>query len=123
MCDDSLATRRFPRPRWSRLYAIAGLALALLALVEAFAARDGWRAAGGAIVALAAFAAMAAWARANRVALDLAAWCDCAGSQTTIRVVHSHIADATARQAGTVTPWNSGVGIPPGRRTRAPSRS
>ena len=123
MCDDSRARRRFPRPRWSRLYAIAGLGLALLALVEVLAAGDGRRTALRAVVALAALGAMAAWARANRVALDLVEWCDCAGARTTVRVIPAHIADATAHRTSTVTPWTPGVGIPTWRRTRAPSPS
>lgn len=123
MCDTSRRSKGTPRPRWGRLYAAASLGLALLATAEVVPAGAGPRLVVRCVIGLATFAAMAAWTRANRVALDLAAWCDCAGSQTTVRVVHPHIAGATARRAGTVTPWTSGVGIPPGRRTRAPSRS
>ena len=123
MCDDSRAVRRSPRLRWTGLYTIAGLALALLAAAEALPAGAGARAALQGAVGFAALGAMAAWARANRAALDLAGWCDCAASRTTVRMVHAHIADPAADRAGRVTPWAPSVGTPAGRRTRAPSPS
>ncbi|MBI2494508.1 MAG: hypothetical protein HYV94_20765 [Candidatus Rokubacteria bacterium] len=123
MCDTSRRSNGTPRPRWGRLYAAASLGLALLATAEVVPAGAGPRLVVRCVIGFATFGAIAAWARTNRVALDLVEWCDCAGARTTVRVIPAHIVDATARGTGTVTPWTSGVGIPPGRRTRAPSRS
>jgi hypothetical protein len=41
------------------------------------------------VLALGALAAMAIWSRANRTALDLLDWCECASRTVTVRVVLS----------------------------------
>jgi hypothetical protein len=88
------------RPSWAGLYARAGLMLAALLMMQSLVA------AGSALTALrcgltlAGFIAMAQWTRRNRVALDTLDWCDCAGSQVTVRVIRSaHAQSASTRDA------------------------
>ena len=46
---------------------------------------------------LGAVAAMAVWVRANRAALDLQDWCECAASTITVRVIELRWPSATPR--------------------------
>lgn len=77
------------RPRWIGLYALAGLMLAVLLLVQMLVAAGGERTTLECGLVLAGFAAMVQWTRRNRTALDHLDWCECAGSRTTVRVVPS----------------------------------
>jgi hypothetical protein len=80
-------TRRHPRPRWGRLYAIvAGGALGT-ALARSLLAVSPLRAAALVTIPALVALALAWWVATNRVALELSNWCDCAGGSVTIRVV------------------------------------
>jgi hypothetical protein len=92
MCDSTTAAahaRRVPRPRWSGLYGLGGLALGALASVELLALSATWRAACDCAVVLGAFGGTAMWTCRNRVALDLREWCDCAAGTITVRMISS----------------------------------
>jgi hypothetical protein len=94
-----------PSPSWNGLYALAGLMLSALFLVQALVAPDGERTALQCGLVLGGFAAMVYWTRRNRAALDRLDWCDCAGSRTTVRVIPSrHPQPAPARRASARTP-------------------
>jgi hypothetical protein len=77
------------RPRWGRLYGVTLSGLAALAVVEVGGPRGLPRAILRVVLALAVFAANAVWIRANRAALDLQEWCDCASQSVTVRVISS----------------------------------
>ncbi|MBI2159490.1 MAG: hypothetical protein HYU25_03700 [Candidatus Rokubacteria bacterium] len=104
------ATR--PRPRWRRLYAIALLAVAAFALAELAVRAPALRIALECAIAVAASGATLRWIRANRVALDLLEWCDCAAKTITVRVILSRPArpEDTCAAGALVTP----VGDPSG---------
>ena len=110
MCGTNGGSRRSetrPRPSWSGLYALAGLMLGALFLVQALVAPDGERTALECGLVLGGFAAMVCWTRRNRAALDHLDWCDCAHSRTTVRVIPSrHPPRAHTRWADTRTPLN-----------------
>jgi hypothetical protein len=78
-----------PSPSWNGLYALAGLMLGALFVVQALVAPDAERTALQCGVVLGGFATMVHWTRRNRAALDHLDWCDCADSRTTVRVVPS----------------------------------
>ena len=108
MCDMNGGPRRSktrPRPSWNGLYALAGVLLSALFLVQALVAPDGERTALQCALVLGGFAAMVRWTRRNRAALDHLDWCDCASSRTTVRVIPSrHPQPAPARWAVARTP-------------------
>jgi hypothetical protein len=76
-----------PRPRWSRLYLLAGLMLGAMLLVQALVSAGTERTALQCGLVLGGFGSMVQWARRNRAALDHMDWCDCATSRTTVRVI------------------------------------
>src|SRR5215475_3851556 len=80
------------RPRWLRLYALAGLMLGALLLTQALTASGTERTVLQCGLVLGGFAAMAQWTRRNRAALDHLDWCDCASSRVTMRVIPSAVA-------------------------------
>jgi len=77
-----------PRPRWGRLYGLAGLTLAALATVEVFPSSGPPLTALRCGLALGGLVAMAVWARSNRVALEQQD-CECAADTITVRVIPS----------------------------------
>ena len=84
MCDTTPRVAHGPavlRPRWEVLYAVTLPQLAALAALDAWPLRY--------LVALGVFAAMAVWVHANRAALDLQGWCECAPERMTVRVIDS----------------------------------
>lgn len=91
MCDAPSGT--LPRPRWSVLYALVVVAavtgLAIAVVVPPGLVTNVVDAALG----LAVLGAAAFWVRANRVALDLDGWCDCATEHVTMRVIQSRQPD------------------------------
>ncbi len=90
MCDSTLlAEDAVTRPRWRVLYGVVCLPLAMLGIVEVAAPPAPVRTLLRLALVLGAFAAMAVWGRANRTALDLQAWCACAASTVTVRVIGS----------------------------------
>ena len=92
MCDTRLRVTRGStpgRPRWGLLYASAIPQLAALGVVEALQSPHAIRVALRCVLALGMFVTMSVWLRANRPAIDLQDWCDCAGERMTIRVVES----------------------------------
>jgi hypothetical protein len=78
-----------PRPRWSRLYLLAGLMLGVLLLVQALVSAGAERTALECGLVLGGFGSMVQWTRRNRAALDHLDWCDCASSRITVRVIPS----------------------------------
>src|SRR5262245_6054946 len=93
MCDvteRSGSHRALPRPRWGRLYALAGFMLAALAIVETLVARGAELMVLECCLTLAGFVAMVGWTRRNRAGLDRLNWCDCASARMTVRVIPSH---------------------------------
>ena len=76
-------------PRWGLLYARTLSQLAALGAVEAVHSPHVLRMTLRCVLALGVFATMSVWVRANRPALDLQNWCDCAGARMTIRVIES----------------------------------
>ena len=94
-----------PRPGWGELYALAGLMLGALLLVQVLVAVDVERTVLQCGLVLGGFAAMVHWTRRNRAALDRLDWCDCASSRVTMRVVPSRREEpARARHAGAARP-------------------
>jgi hypothetical protein len=89
MCEELPAASTTIRPRWSLLYSAGLSAVAALAALELVTPPGGLRTGVRCAVALAAFFAMAAWVNANRAALDLQGWCDCAPGTITVRVIES----------------------------------
>jgi hypothetical protein len=90
MCDVNYrveGSKTSPRPRWGRLYLIAGLMLGVLLVVQRLVPAGAERTALQSGLVPAGFAAMTQWARRNRAALDHLDWCDCASSRVTVRVV------------------------------------
>ena len=77
------------RPRWSRLYLLAGLLLGVLWLVQALVSASAERTALECGLILGGFGSMVQWTRRNRAALDHLDWCECASSRITVRVIHS----------------------------------
>jgi hypothetical protein len=92
MCDTTSRAARGSvsgRPRWGVLYAATLPQLAALGVVEVAQSPQPVRVALRCLLALGVFATMSVWLRANRPALDLLNWCDCAGERMTIRVIES----------------------------------
>ena len=92
MCDATTsrtAGRAVPRPRWGLLYGSAGLTLAWLAATEMFVAPGPARTALRGGLALATVGVLSLWVRLNGFALDQQAWCDCAASTISVRVIGS----------------------------------
>ncbi|HET7343812.1 MAG TPA: hypothetical protein VFL90_20275 [Methylomirabilota bacterium] len=87
MCDT--AGVEVPRPRWGVLYGATLSQLTALALVEVASPPNPLRTLLRFVLGLGAFAGMAAWLRANRGAVDLQDWCECAGRQMIVRVIES----------------------------------
>ena len=90
MTERSGSPRALARPRWNGLYALAGLLLAALAIVEALVARGAEQTVLECGLVLAGFGAIVGWTRRNRAALDRLDWCDCASARVTVRVIPSH---------------------------------
>ena len=88
--ERSRMSRALPRPGWGRLYTIAGLMLASLAIAEMLVAPGAELTALESGIVVAGFGAMVGWTRRNRAALDRMGWCDCAGARATMRVIPSH---------------------------------
>jgi hypothetical protein len=90
MCDTTTGTPpRLGRPHWAVLYAVTLLPLSALGLVGIAGAQHALRTLACCVLAFATFAGMAWWLRANRAALDLQEWCECAPRTITIRVIES----------------------------------
>ena len=90
MTERSGWLRTTPRPRWGRLYALAGLMLAALAVVEVLVSPSPELTALRCGLILGGFGAMVQWTRRNRAALDHLDWCGCASARVTVRVIPSH---------------------------------
>ena len=78
-----------PRPGWRGLYALAGLMLCALLLVQVLVAVGVERTVLQCGLVFGGFTAMVQWTRRNRAALDHLDWCDCASSRVTMRVIPS----------------------------------
>ena len=92
MCDATTsrtASRAVPRPRRGLLYGSAGLTLAWLAATEMFVAPGPARTALRGGLALATVGVLSLWVRLNGFALDQQAWCDCAASTISVRIIRS----------------------------------
>ena len=92
MCDTTSQAARGSvggQPRWGFLYAATLPQLAALGVVEVAQSPQAVRVGLRCLLALGVFLAMGAWLRANRPAVDLQDWCDCAGQQMTVRVIES----------------------------------
>ena len=93
MCGVSERSGRsltLPGPRWSGLYALAGLMLVALAVAEMLIAPGAELTTLGCGIVLAGFGAMVGWTRRSRAALDRMDWCECAGERVIMRVIPSH---------------------------------
>jgi hypothetical protein len=77
------------RPRWGWLYGATLPWLTALAAAEIAGPAGIPRMVLRVVLTLGAFAGMAVWIRANRAALDLLDWCDCASRTITVREVRS----------------------------------
>ena len=98
MCDVTLlAGRALTRPRWHVLYGVVCPPLAMLGIIEVAAPSAPVRTLLRLALVLGAVAAMAVWVRANRAALDLQDWCECAASTITVRVIESQQPSAPPR--------------------------
>jgi len=87
MCET--ISRAIGRPRWGWLYGATLPPLAALAVLEAVTPPNALRTGLRYALVLTALAGMALWLRANRVAVDLQDWCDCAGTTVAVRVIES----------------------------------
>ena len=88
------------RPRWLKLYVLAGLMLGALFLTQVLTAAGTERTALECGLVLGGFAAMVQWTRRNRAALDHLDWCDCASSRVTMHVIPSIVGEPARRPAG-----------------------
>lgn len=88
MCDVAASSAKSTRPKWSVLYALVSVGLALFAVVDTLSPPGGWRTLIHGFAAVVLCGGMAAWVRANRRALAQAGWCTCAAEKTTVRVFH-----------------------------------
>jgi hypothetical protein len=79
------------------LYGVVCPPLAMLGIVEVAAPSAPVRTLLRLALVLGAVAAMAVWVRANRAALDLQDWCECAASTITVRVIESQRPSAPPR--------------------------
>jgi hypothetical protein len=92
MCQPRASTLSRPaigRPAWGMLYAAIVPQLAALAAVELGGPPNAVRITLRWALAMGMFAAMGAWVRANRAAIDLQDWCECAPRTITMRVIES----------------------------------
>jgi hypothetical protein len=108
MCDVKSRLERSettPRPRWSRLYLVAGVMLGVLLIVQALVSAGTERTALQCGLVLTGFGAMVQWARRNRAALDHLDWCECASSQTAFRVIPSGRERPLRPQCADPLPW------------------
>src|SRR5688572_11824369 len=90
MCDALASPLPASAPRWNLLYAILGGTLCGLAL-SALPPSSAVRLALGSASAVMTLGALRWWLVANRAALDLASWCDCASSTVTIRIIGASV--------------------------------
>ena len=88
MCNTPDSPSQTPRPRWGALYLIFVAVLCGLTLT-AVVTSAATRVTAGSATTVAAVAGLAWWLSANRVALDMACWCECAASAVTVRVVNA----------------------------------
>src|SRR3989454_10654895 len=102
MTERSGWLRTTPRPRWGRLYALGGLMLAALAVVEVLVSPRPELTALRCGLVLGGFGAIVQWTRRNRAALDHLDWCDCASERVTMRVIPSR------RGSRRVPRWRTG---------------
>jgi hypothetical protein len=102
MCDTSRAA--VSRPRWGTLYGATLPQLTALAVVEISSPSNPLRTVLRFALGLGVFAGMAVWLRANRAAVDLQDWCDCAGRTMTVRVIESRRPVASPRPVPLVRP-------------------
>jgi len=99
-----------PRPGWRGLYALAGLMLCALLLVQVLVAVGVERTVLQRGLVFGGFTAMVQWTRRNRAALDHLDWCPCASSRVTMRVIPSDREEpARRRRAGA---WKPGDAAP-----------
>ena len=98
------------RPRWLKLYMLAGLMLGALLLAQALTAAGTERTVLESGLVLGGFAAMVQWTRRNRAALDHLDWCDCASSRVTIRVIPSTVGEPEPPQPAAA--WTLGHAAP-----------
>jgi hypothetical protein len=104
MCERATPQRRVSsRPRWVVLYAVALSPLAALAVVEAVGLPHATRILTDCGLVLSTVIGMGWWSRANRAALDLQGWCECAPWPMTIRVIESRLPVSPERRASAVT--------------------
>jgi hypothetical protein len=90
MCDAvSGDGQPLSHPRWLRLYAVTLIQLAALAVVELAGFSAPVRTVLRCILTLGMFVGMGWWVHANRAAMDLEQWCDCASRTITTRVIQS----------------------------------
>jgi len=105
MTERSSGANTPPRPSWSGLYALAGLMLGALLLVQVLVAAGPELTVLECGLVLGGFVALVQWTRRNRAALDLLDWCDCASSRVTVRVIPSGRGEPTnIRYADAWTP-------------------
>jgi hypothetical protein len=90
VCDGS-ARQRWARPRWRALYAIVTAAAVAAAITRAALSASLVRAALLVTIPALTGVALAVWIATNRVALDLADWCDCAERTVRVRVIDASV--------------------------------
>src|SRR2546422_10646869 len=89
MTERSGWSRTTPRPRWGRLYALGGLMLAALAVVEGLVSPGPELTALRCGLVLGGFRAIVQWTRRHPAALDHPDWCDCARERLAMRGIPS----------------------------------
>ena len=87
MC--ATVSAKVSRPGWGALYGATLPQLTALAVAEMSSPPHPLRTVLRFLLGLGTFVGMAVWLRANRAAIDLQDWCDCAGRQMTVRVIES----------------------------------
>lgn len=90
MCD-AVSDDRQPmsHPRWLRLYAVTLIQLAAFAVVELAGFSAPVRTALRCLMTIGLFVGMGLWVHANRAAMNLEQWCDCASRTIAVRVIQS----------------------------------
>ena len=86
MCTTPASRSQPPSPQWRALYAIFAAMFCGLA-VTVLGTSPLTRAAVGFATAVLTLAALAWWLSVNRVALDLASWCECASGTVIVRTI------------------------------------
>ena len=92
MCDATTRptrSRTVTRPRWGLLYGCASPTLTSWAATEMFVGPGPVRTALRCGLALATVGVLMLWVRLNGIALDQQAWCECAASTISVRVIAS----------------------------------